>query len=226
MNVESFFIARTNSCVDTLALLMPNNYSKTGFGYKHRPGSFIDYLFFDLYTDISIGHACAGTAGYCDVFGKCRAVDAEGPLSRLKNMLLSEENIRTLTQIGQVCVVVKFNIKTKMFVFFQEYWWALVLGLLGLIGLMSIFVKICSVHTPSSNPRLKPARSFSLKHRVSFLLIKMINQSLYFFKSHNPQIPLPPTSIDIELNSLRQPQPKIYVRGKSSSDNPNNNSRL
>ncbi len=53
------------------------------------------------------------------------------------------------------------------------------LGLLGLIGLMSIFVKICSVHTPSSNPRLKPARSFSLKHRVSFLLIKMINQSLY-----------------------------------------------
>ncbi len=119
MNVESFFIARTNSCVDTLALLMPNNYSKTGFGYKHRPGSFIDYLFFDLYTDISIGHACAGTAGYCDVFGKCRAVDAEGPLSRLKNMLLSEENIRTLTQIGQVCVVVKFNIKTKMFVFFS-----------------------------------------------------------------------------------------------------------
>jgi hypothetical protein len=33
---------------------------------------------------IFIGHACAGTAGYCDVFGKCRAVDAEGPLTRLK----------------------------------------------------------------------------------------------------------------------------------------------
>lgn len=66
---------------------MPNNRSSTGFGYKHRPG-----------------HACAGTAGYCDVFGKCRAVDAEGPLTRLKNMLLNEENIRTITQLSQVGV--------------------------------------------------------------------------------------------------------------------------
>jgi hypothetical protein len=57
---------------------------------------------------IFIGHACAGTAGYCDVFGKCRAVDAEGPLTRLKNMLLNEENIRTLTEITQVCVYKKF----------------------------------------------------------------------------------------------------------------------
>jgi hypothetical protein len=89
---------------------MPNNYSKTGFGYKHRPGLFINYLFFDVCTNVSIGHTCAGTAGYCDVFGKCRAVDAEGPLSRLKNMLLNEENIRTLTQIGQVCTDDKFNI--------------------------------------------------------------------------------------------------------------------
>jgi len=122
------FDSRTNSCVDTLDLRMPNNRSSTGFGYKHRPG-----------------HACAGTAGYCDVFGKCRAVDAEGPLTRLKNMLLNEENIRTITQLS------------------QEYWWAFALGILGLIGCMSIFVKICSVHTPSSNPRLKPARTLSLK---------------------------------------------------------------
>ncbi|CAF1419948.1 unnamed protein product [Rotaria magnacalcarata] len=123
------FDKQKDLCVDTHVLLMPNNYSKTGFGYKHRPG-----------------HACAGTAGYCDVFGICRAVDAEGPLSRLKNMLLNDENIRTLTEIV------------------QEYWWALVLGLLGLLGFMSIFVKICSVHTPSSNPRFKPARSFSFTH--------------------------------------------------------------
>ena len=34
------------------------------------------------------------------------------------------------------------------------------------MGLMSIFVKICSVHTPSSNPRLKPARPLSLKRGV------------------------------------------------------------
>lgn len=101
------FKARTNSCVDTLELRMPNNHSKTGFGYKHRPGLFsniflsLTYWFLD-----EIGHACAGTAGYCDVFGKCRAVDAEGPLTRLKNMLLNEENIRTLTQLTQVCFIV------------------------------------------------------------------------------------------------------------------------
>jgi hypothetical protein len=57
-----------------------------------------------------IGHACAGTAGYCDVFGKCRAVDAEGPLTRLKNMLLNEENIRTLTQLTQVLFVGILNL--------------------------------------------------------------------------------------------------------------------
>ena len=54
------------------------------------------------YIYILKGHACAGTAGYCDVFGKCRAVDADGPLTRLKNMLLNEENIHTLTEIIQV----------------------------------------------------------------------------------------------------------------------------
>lgn len=31
-------LARTNSCMDTLTLRMPNNHSKSGFGYKHRPG--------------------------------------------------------------------------------------------------------------------------------------------------------------------------------------------
>ncbi|CAF0765915.1 unnamed protein product [Adineta steineri] len=175
------FETRTNSCVDTLTLRMPNNYSKNGFGYKHRPG-----------------HACAGTAGYCDVFGKCRAVDAEGPLTRLKNMLLNEENIRTLTQL------------------IQEYWWAFVLGLLGVIGFMSIFVKICSVHTPSSNPRFKPARSLSLK------------RGSHGPRPHNVQNSRQPTSTSVsattgsELTSLQQQQskrqPKVFVRGSNSSD--------
>ena len=57
-----------------------------------------------FYAYIFKGHACAGTDGYCDVFGKCRAVDAEGPLTRLKNMLLNKENIRTLKKISQVCL--------------------------------------------------------------------------------------------------------------------------
>ena len=36
--------------------------------------------------------------GYCDVFLKCRAVDAEGPLARLKNMLFNRETLVNLTQ--------------------------------------------------------------------------------------------------------------------------------
>lgn len=168
------FDSRSNSCVDTHTLRMPNNNSKTGFGYIHRPG-----------------HACAGTEGYCDVFGKCRAVDAEGPLSRLKNKILSEENIHTLKEIA------------------QDHWWALLLGFLGLMGFMSIFVKVCSVHTPSSNPRMKPARSLSLKHY-----------------SQVPRIPPPPTSIEADGSFAQRIQPKIYVRGKTSSDNRTNTSNL
>lgn len=35
------------------------------------------------------GSPCVGTQGYCDIFSKCRSVDGEGPLSRLKNFLLN-----------------------------------------------------------------------------------------------------------------------------------------
>ena len=37
-----------------------------------------------------------GTLGYCDIFSKCRSVDGEGPLSRLKKFLL---NPNTLSQL-------------------------------------------------------------------------------------------------------------------------------
>ena len=59
--------------------------------------------------NLSLGHTCAGTAGYCDVFGKCRAVDAEGPLMRLKNMFLNEANVRTLAEIVKVRDDFTFN---------------------------------------------------------------------------------------------------------------------
>jgi len=111
-------------------------------------------------------------------------------------MLLNEENIRTLTQLT------------------QEYWWAVVLGLLGLIGFMSIFVKICSVHTPSSNPRLKPARSLSLKRGSHGPRPHSIN---------NSRQPVPSSALPgSELTALQQQQPKrqpkVFVRGSNSSD--------
>jgi disintegrin and metalloproteinase domain-containing protein 10 len=38
-----------------------------------------------------LGSPCNNYQGYCDVFKRCRGVDAEGPLSRLKNLLFSKE---------------------------------------------------------------------------------------------------------------------------------------
>ena len=37
--------------------------------------------------------------GYCDVFLKCRKVDAEGPLVRLKNLLFNPETLLTIVQL-------------------------------------------------------------------------------------------------------------------------------
>ena len=36
--------------------------------------------------------------GYCDVFYKCRAVDAEGPLARLKNLLFNKQTLLSVAQ--------------------------------------------------------------------------------------------------------------------------------
>jgi hypothetical protein len=51
------------------------------------------------------GSPCMGTLGYCDIFSKCRSVDAEGPLLRLKKLLL---NPNTLTAV-QIWIRVSFN---------------------------------------------------------------------------------------------------------------------
>lgn len=40
--------------------------------------------------------------GYCDIFRKCRSVDANGPLARLKNLLFNRKTIETVTQWVQV----------------------------------------------------------------------------------------------------------------------------
>jgi hypothetical protein len=76
-----------NECMDSFSIpVMLENNNDTGFILK--PGS-----------------PCAGTLGYCDIFSRCRSVDGEGPLSRLKNFLL---NPVTLSSI-QNWVMVKFN---------------------------------------------------------------------------------------------------------------------
>ncbi|OXA56052.1 Disintegrin and metalloproteinase domain-containing protein 10 [Folsomia candida] len=84
------------------------------------------------------GAPCDNFQGYCDVFLKCRAVDAEGPLARLKNLLFNKE---TLLNVAQ---------------WVTENWYYVLLMGVGFIIIMGMFIKCCAVHTPSSNPKKAP----------------------------------------------------------------------
>lgn len=118
------------------------------------------------------GSPCVGTLGYCDIFSKCRAVDAEGPLARLKNILLNPETLLTIRD------------------WVTTYWWAALLIGIGFIIFMAVFLKVCSVHTPSSNPRKPPALKISetlrrpIKKVDYFLLYPFIFISLFLFWSY------------------------------------------
>ncbi|XP_012283024.1 disintegrin and metalloproteinase domain-containing protein 10 isoform X2 [Orussus abietinus] len=89
------------------------------------------------------GSPCDNFQGYCDVFLKCRAVDAEGPLARLKNLLFNKATLQTVAQ------------------WVTEFWWAVLLMGIAFIIFMGLFIKCCAVHTPSSNPKKPPARRIS-----------------------------------------------------------------
>lgn len=99
------------------------------------------------------GSPCDNFQGYCDVFLKCRAVDADGPLVRLMNLLLNRQTLLTVAQ------------------WITEYWWAVLLMGIGFIIFMGLFIKCCAVHTPSSNPK-KPAAMHitdTLRHPLNTL---------------------------------------------------------
>ncbi|VDP16708.1 unnamed protein product [Soboliphyme baturini] len=87
------------------------------------------------------GSPCNDFRGYCDVLRRCRSIDPNGPLSRLRRLLFESENIQTL--LGWV----------------QTHWWSVVLLAIGLLVTVAMFVKCCAVHTPSTNPYKSPARS-------------------------------------------------------------------
>ncbi|EDV28522.1 uncharacterized protein TRIADDRAFT_19354 [Trichoplax adhaerens] len=81
------------------------------------------------------GSSCNNFQGYCDVFGKCRAVNENGPLTKLTNLLFSAEGIRNMLD------------------WMKQYPWAVALIIAGFIILMALFVKLCSRATPSDNPK-------------------------------------------------------------------------
>ncbi|GFN81217.1 disintegrin and metalloproteinase domain-containing protein 10-like [Plakobranchus ocellatus] len=90
------------------------------------------------------GSPCDNFRGYCDVFHKCRGVDADGPLARLKNLIFNRETLENIEE------------------WIVRHWWAVLLMGIALIVVMGAFIKICAVHTPSSNPRKPKARQLTL----------------------------------------------------------------
>lgn len=102
---------------------------------------------------MTAGSACDNFQGYCDVFLRCRRVDAEGPLASLKNLLFSEKTLMTIVDWVTV------------------YWWAVLFMAIVFVILMALFIRCFAVHTPSSNPKRAPARRFTdtLKHPMGTL---------------------------------------------------------
>lgn len=60
---------------------------------------------------------------------------------------------------------IDFTWYVLIFYIFQAHWWAVLLMGIALIMLMAGFIKICSVHTPSSNPKLPPPKPLPGKSR-------------------------------------------------------------
>ncbi|ETN58468.1 kuzbanian [Anopheles darlingi] len=113
-------------------------------GYSLRPGS-----------------PCDNFQGYCDVFLKCRAVDAEGALVRLKNLLFNKKTLQTVAEWA------------------TERWYLVCMFGIGFVILMGIFIKCCAVHTPSSNPKKAAA------YRISDTLRRPMNTLRMMRRQHH-----------------------------------------
>ncbi|XP_076011839.1 disintegrin and metalloproteinase domain-containing protein 10 [Genypterus blacodes] len=122
--------------------MKPNTCSSTGS--EKLNGSFNKRV-----ITLQPGSPCNDFKGYCDVFMRCRLVDADGPLARLKKAIFNPELYENIAE------------------WIVAYWWAVLLMGIALIMLMAGFIKICSVHTPSSNPKLPPPKPLpgTLKRR-------------------------------------------------------------
>lgn len=147
----------------TISAVNPNTCSSTGSERLAR-------FFNKKVTTLPAGSPCNDFKGYCDVFMKCRLVDADGPLARLKKAIFNPELYENIAE----WIVVSVDLLTRsgrsgqclgrrswlivLHSLLQAHWWAVLLMGIALIMLMAGFIKICSVHTPSSNPKLPPPK--------------------------------------------------------------------
>ncbi|KAI1290401.1 Disintegrin and metalloproteinase domain-containing protein 10 [Halotydeus destructor] len=161
----------STSCRRTSEIIQMRNIS----GLKLRPGS-----------------PCNDFQGYCDVFQRCRAVDAEGPLAKLKNLLFNQETIRSIK------------------IWITTYWWACMLMGVAIMLFMAAFIKCCAVHTPSSNPKKKPALRISdtLRRPADTLRRKRQRQNQARIQSGRTNDPLGSTlAVQVPPSSAGPPIP-------------------
>lgn len=148
------------------------------------------------------GSPCNNFQGYCDVFQKCRAVDAEGPLAKLKSLLLNQ---RTLLSVKQ---------------WVTKNWWACIVMGLSIIMVMGIFIKCCAVHTPSSNPKKRPAvRISDTLRRPADTLRRKRHRSGQSRQNHRPNgsnIPLQPTAPPLVQQVYTQTQLTVALPPETS----------
>ncbi|XP_055333789.1 disintegrin and metalloproteinase domain-containing protein 10-like [Paramacrobiotus metropolitanus] len=118
------------------------------------------------------GAPCNNFRGYCDIFYRCRRVDGDGPLRRLTNNLFSQE---ALESAGA---------------WVTTNWWAVMLMGIALIVVMGCFIKCCAVHTPSSNPKKRPARRLADDwHSISSTLRRTRRSRPDGVRHHRDRVP-------------------------------------
>ena len=162
----------TNSCRSTSEFA--REYGLPDGGYSLRPGSPCDNFQVSAVAPLSLcGMYCDAILtrspvlqGYCDVFLKCRAVDAEGALVRLKNLLFNKQTLQTLAEWA------------------TEHWYLVCMFGIAFIITMGIFIKCCAVHTPSSNPKKAAAYRISDTLRRPMNTLRMMVRIRWFTHYH------------------------------------------
>ena len=83
----------------------------------------------------------------------------------------------------------------------QEFWWAVLLIVVGVVILMAVFIRCCAIHTPSSNPNMpknlhftetlrRPVRSLQQKVRTESLFCRRVNWAAFSALRSNSSLSL------------------------------------
>ncbi|XP_064463693.1 disintegrin and metalloproteinase domain-containing protein 10-like [Ornithodoros turicata] len=88
------------------------------------------------------GAPCYDMQGFCDIFSKCRIIDAEGPLSGVHAILFGTGKSGSFKE------------------FLMNNFWFVVLFTAGFSAMLALMIQCFAVHFPSSHP-LKPAKKIT-----------------------------------------------------------------